>query len=328
MKKIQIIDSTIRDGNHTVGNNFSLDDISTMVGAMDEAGIDFIEVGYGYGLGSYKDKNKPSDIEIIKTAKKAAKNSKIAILVFPNKATLEESEEACVEGVDLIRIAVQATNAEPSREYIEMAKKHGIEVGAFFMMSHRATEEILLEEAKKAVEYGAISITVTDSAGAMTPSEVRNKISVLKENLNIKVGFHSHDNMGIAVGNSIVAIGAGASFVDTALCGLGAGSGNTKTEFLAAVVEKEGYEIKGDVFKILDACEILTPIVNKHGVTVENSEDVLMLGYAGTYSSFMKPARIAAEKYGADYKSILLEASKQKLVAGDEEQLDEIAKNL
>ena len=221
-----------------------------------------------------------------------------------------------------------STNAEPSKKYIELAKKYEIEVGAFFMMNHRATEKILLDETKKAVEYGADSITVTDSAGAMTPSEVRNKISALKENIDIKIGFHSHDNMGIAVGNSIVAIEAGASFIDTALCGLGAGSGNTKTEFLAAVVEKEGYEIKGDVFKILDACEVLVPIVNKYGVSVDNSEDVLMLGYAGTYSSFMKPARIAAEKYGADYKSILLEASKRKLVAGDEEQLDEIARNL
>lgn len=328
MKKIIMIDSTLRDGNHTVGNNFSLDNIEKMCSAMDDAGIDIIEVGYGYGLGCHKDELKPNDIEIIQSAKSAVKNSKIGILVFPDKATLDELEAACKEGVDFIRIATQSTNVAPSKPYIEMAKKYNIPVGGFLMMSHRADEETILNEATKSVSYGAESICITDSAGAMTPSEVRSKISLVKEKLGVPVGFHSHDNLGLAVGNSMVAIESGADSVDSSLCGLGAGSGNTKTEFMAAVLEKYGYHTGASVFKILDACEKLIPIVNSYGVELASTEDVLMLGYAGTYSSFMKPARLVAQKYGADYREILMEASKQKLVAGDEAKLDEIALNL
>lgn len=328
MKNIKIIDSTLRDGNHTVGNNFSIDDIRTMCKHMDNGGIDYIEIGYGYGLGSYKDGNKPNDIEILKAAKESVTKSKIAVLVFPNKANLSELEMVLEEGVDLIRIATQATDVEPSKPYIELAKNYDVPVNAFLMMSHRADFEKLTMEAMKSKSYGASSICITDSAGAMTPTEVREKVSRVKNTCELPVGFHSHDNMGLAVGNSILAVESGAEYIDTALCGLGAGGGNTKTEYVAAVLEREGYEIQPNLFLILDACKILSEIVAKYGVNVGNSEETLMLGYAGTYSSFMNPAIIAAEKYDVDFRDILLEASRRKLVAGEEYLLEEIAKNI
>ena len=284
-KNIKIIIYT-RDGNHTVNNQFSLEDIKNIVKALNAGKIDYIEVGYGYGLGSFEKDGYPTDREILKTAIENSDFSKIAILVFPNKVSIEELKKFLDLDIGLVRIAVQAANVEPGKEYIKVVKDAGINVGGFMMMASKVSTDDLVKESLKLKEYGADNITITDSAGAMIMEEVEEAIKIIKEKTNLTIGFHTHDNLGLSMANSIMAIKSGAEFVDTALAGLGAGAGNTRTESLVAVLEKSGYKTKANLYKTLDGVVKLSQIVEKYGFKLQNIEDNLMVGYTGVYSTF------------------------------------------
>lgn len=327
-RKIEIIDSTLRDGNHTVANRFSLADIEKVVGALDKAGIDYIEVGYGFGAGSFNKEGYPSDEEILETATRAAKNSKIAILVFPNKADLATYEKLLNFDLGLVRLAVQASNVEPAKEYIRLAKERNIRVGGFMMMASRLSAAEITSEAKKLAAYGVDSITITDSAGAMTPSQVEAAVGGVMEATKIEVGFHTHDNLGLAIGNTMIAIKNGASFADTAIAGLGAGAGNTRTETLVSVLKKEGYPTRADLDESLEAVKVLAEITKAYDVNVRDMTDQILIGYYGIYSAFMKSVNKIESTYGVDKKILIEKIAEAALVPGDETKIEELAKSL
>ncbi len=163
----------------------------------------------------------------------------------------------------------------------------------------------------------------------MVPSEVEEKIGLLSRSLNIPVGFHSHNNLGLAIGNSLAALKNGATYIDSSLGGLGAGAGNTNTEMLVAVLNKIGYNHNANLFEAMDASsKILNPILKKYNVELPVLVDSIMLGYSGIYSSFMLHARRAAERFNVDYRDIMLELGKREAVGGQEDWIVEIAKNI
>ena len=325
---VKILDTTLRDGNHTVSNKFDLEDIKKIVNLLDDAKVDYIEVGYGYGLSSNKEPQAISDLDIIKTAKNTAKNSKIAVLVFPNKAKVEDLNIAKHSGADLVRIAVQSTNSEPAIPFVKKCKELGLEVGGFLMMAHKASKEQLFNSAKKLVDEGVTSITITDSSGYMTPADIVEKIGILTNNLKATIGFHTHNNLGLAVGNSIIAINEGVTMVDSALRGLGAGPGNTATEDLVAVLKKQGEEISADFDKICEASEKLEDVLTKYKMDPVNSVDSIYVGYYGIYSSFMKLSRQISNKYGIKNNELIKVIAEKGYVPGDEEKIEQLGKQL
>lgn len=328
MGKITITDTCLRDGNHTVGHQFGVEDIKRTAKALDDAGIDIIELGHGDGLtGSTINYgfSKISDMEAIQAAKEVVSNAKIAVLLLPGIGTVPDMQKAYDSGARVVRVATHVTEADISMEHIEKAKEMGFFVVGFLMMAHRADVDRIVLEAKKMESYGADVVYATDSAGAMVPNEVREKITALKENLSIPIGFHSHNNLGLAIGNSLAALESGATYIDGSLGGLGAGAGNTPTEMLVGVMEKSGYGMNADFFKTMDATKDLQKTVEQYGVTLPKIQDPLMLGYAGVYSSFMLHAKRAEDRFGVDYREIILEAGKREAVGGQEDWLYEIA---
>lgn len=332
MTKILVTDTTLRDGSHSVKHQFSKEDVRDVVKALDEAKVDIIEVGHGDGLtGSTINYGfaKETDIYLVHAASEAATNSKIAVLLLPGIGTVPDMKKAYDAGARVARVATHVTEADISMEHIEKAKEMGFFTVGFLMMAHRAPVEKVVEEAKKMESYGADVVYATDSAGAMLPRDVSAKIGALKENLSIPVGFHSHNNLGLAIGNSLAALEAGAEYIDGSLGGLGAGAGNTATEMIIGVMDKLGYDKNADFFKSMDAAaKVLQPIVKKYGVNLPKIQDPLMLGYAGVYSSFMLHAKRAEERFGVDYREIILEAGRREAVGGQEDWLYEIAAEL
>src|SRR5690625_3205290 len=134
----------------------------------------------------------------------------------------------------------------------------------FLMMSHRTAPENLLEEAKKMESYGAGTIYVVDSAGALTMDDTRRRMSLFKEKLSTAVGFHGHNNLSLGVANSIIALEEGADRVDTSLAGMGAGAGNTATEQLVAVMNRMEIPHNVDLYKAMDAAEnVMKPKIGR-----------------------------------------------------------------
>jgi len=332
MAKIYITDTTLRDGSHTVSHKNSPEDVKKVVAALDAAGIDLIEVGHGdgltgstinYGFGAY------SDLELLKAAASVVTNSKLTSLMIPGIATVEDMKAAQEAGITAVRIATHCTEADVSAQHIRTAKKMGLFTVGFLMMAHLSTTDQIVEEAKKMESYGADVVYCTDSAGAMLPVDVTEKISALVSNLCIPVGHHSHNNLGLAIGNSLAAIEAGATYIDGSLSGLGAGAGNTPTETLVAVLSKLGHEFNADFFKTIDAgTKALLPVLNEKGVKINLDTDALVCGYAGCYSSFMLHAKRAALRFNVDVRDILIECGRRKAVGGQEDWIIEIASQL
>lgn len=332
MPKVFLTDTTLRDGSHTVSHQFTPDDVKKIVTMLDQAGIDIIEVGHGDGLtGSTINYgfSKYDDNTLIKAAASVITRAKLAVLLIPGIGTIEDLKEAKAHGVTAVRVATHITEADVGEQHIKAAKDMGLFTVGFLMMSHMASVERLVEEAAKMESYGADVVYVTDSAGAMLPKDVTERVTALRKNLKVAIGHHSHNNLGVAIANSLAAIEAGATYIDGSLSGLGAGAGNTPTETLIAVLNKMNIEHNADLYKAMDAStEALVPVLQAKGLNPHINLDAMILGYAGVYSSFMLHAKRAATRFNVDVRDVLVELGRRKAVGGQEDWIIEVAYEL
>jgi len=324
--KIHILDSTLRDGSHALAHQFTAEQVTNVVKALDDAGVEIIEVSHGDGLGGSTVTygfSKQSEMELLKAASSVIKRAKLAVLLLPGIGTKDDLKMAADFGAKVAQIATHVTEADISEQHVGLAKKMGMEVISMLMMAHMGSPEKIAEQGKLAESYGSDVVLVTDSAGALMPHTAKERMAALRAAVKIDIGFHGHNNLSLAVANSVTAIEEGARWLDACTCGLGAGSGNTPTEVIAAVLDKMGYETGIDLWKIMDVAEeIVRPIMPK---PVRIGRVSLTMGYAGIYSSFLLHADRAAEKFGVDARDILVELGKRKLVGGQEDQIVEVA---
>jgi len=229
-------------------------------------------------------------------------------------------------GVDVFRVASHCTEADITDRHIHYVRQAGKEAWGILMMSHMATPATLLEEAKKMESYGAEAIVIMDSAGAYFPDDVKERIETLVDGLAIPVGFHGHNNLGMAVINSVTAVNAGATIIDGSIRGFGAGAGNTQLEVLVAVFERLGFDTGIDLYKILDAADIAEKSFNPVAPSI--SPLSIVSGLAGVFSGFAKPVARAAEEYKVDPRDIFFGLGKRNAVAGQESLIIEVARDL
>ena len=283
-RKINFVDTTLRDGSHAVSHSFSPEQVAAIAGGLDKVGISIIECAHGDGItGSSYNYGflKYPEAELLKAAKGVIKNAKQAILLLPGIGTIEDLEEAYENGARVVRVATHCTEADTGIQHIQAAKKMGMMACGFLMMIHMASPEKLLEQAKIFQEAGADYINLADSAGYLLPEDVTARVKTLVEGLDIPVGFHAHNNLGLAVANSIAAVKAGATYIDVTCRGLGAGAGNCQGEVLVAVFDRMGINTGVDMYGLQDVAEeIVEPVMHRPQVL---RTDSLMLGYAGVY---------------------------------------------
>jgi 4-hydroxy 2-oxovalerate aldolase len=330
MSTVLISDPTLRDGNHAVRHQLNARQVALYAAAADAAGVPIVEVGHGNGLGASSlqvGESLIGDREILEVARENLVNSKLSIHVIPGFATINKDLKTAIEiGVDLVRVASHCTEADITQRHIGYARDKGKEVYGVLMMSHMASKELLAEEALKMESYGAEAIVIMDSAGAYLPNDVTERITELVKNLTIPVGFHGHNNLGMAVANSVAAVQAGATILDGTARGFGAGSGNTQLEVLVAVLEKMGFSTGIDLYKMLDAADIaekeLMPVIPSiKSISVVS-------GLSGVFSGFAKHVERISKEYGVNAKDVFFELGKRKVVAGQEDLIIEVAMKL
>jgi 4-hydroxy 2-oxovalerate aldolase len=330
MNKLIINDPTLRDGNHAVRHQLSKEQVAIYAQAAEDAGVHIVEVGHGNGIGASSmlvGLAKETDTVLLETARAYLKKSKLGVHVIPGFATIDRDIRSAIDvGVDVFRIASHCTEANITQKHIEFCRKHDKEVYGVLMMSHMASVEVLVEEALKMQSYGAEGIIIMDSSGHYLPRDVKERISALKEVLKIYVGFHGHNNMGMAVANSLVAVECGAVILDGCARGFGAGAGNTQLEVMIAVLEREGYETGVDLYKILDAADIAEKEIIPTVPTISSTS--IVSGMAGVFSGFLKSVNKVAEEYKVDPRDVFFKLGERKVVAGQEDMILEIALEL
>jgi 4-hydroxy-2-oxovalerate/4-hydroxy-2-oxohexanoate aldolase len=326
--KITVHDMTLRDGMHPKRHLMTLDEMRTVACGLDAAGVPLIEVTHGDGLGgSSVNYSFPahSDAEYLGAVIPLMKQAKVSALLIPGIGTVDHLRMAMDLGVSTIRVATHCTEADVAEQHIGLARKLGLDTVGFLMMAHMHTPEGLVQQARLMESYGANCVYVTDSAGTMLPDDVRERLGAVRAALRpeTELGFHGHHNLAMGVANSIAAIEAGASRIDAAAAGLGAGAGNTPMEVLVAVCNRMGIETGVDVYKISDVAEDLVVPLMDHPIRIDR--DALTLGYAGVYSSFLLFAKRAEKKYGIPARDILLELGRQGMVGGQEDMIEDTA---
>lgn len=331
MKRLRFFDATLRDGSHANKHQFSQENIRNYCKHIDGAGMDVVFVGHGNGLGASSLQvgiSKLSDIEMLDTACRNLKRTKLGAYLIPGFGTISDNIGPAIDlGVEVFKIGCQCTEADITRQHMEYIRSRGKDVYGVLMMYHMTSTERLLEEAQKMQGYGASGVILMDSAGASTPELVKRTISTLHEGLKIEIGFHAHNNLGMAVSNTYIAIQEGATIIDGTVRGFGAGAGNCPLEVMIALLKKEGYVLNGiDWYKMLDASD---EIVSKF-ITADKGIDSISVvsGMAGVFSAFKVHVMKAAEEFGIDGRDIFMELGERKVMAGQEDIIIDVAEEL
>ena len=328
-REVIITEVALRDGSHAVGHSYTVDQVISVAKALDEANVPYIEVSHGDGLGGSSLQyglSAVDEMELIQSAVSVCKNSRVGVLLLPGIGTVEQLREAESLGARMARIATHVTEADVSKQHIKVAKELGMETVGFLMMAHMVSVEKLVEQAKLMESYGVDTVYVVDSAGALLPHQVKERIRSLREHLTVNIGFHGHNNLSLAMANTLAAIEEGAKMIDGSVRCLGAGAGNTQTEVLVSVLERMNIHTGIDLYKMMDLAEdVVAPLLEKPQEITKGS---LVLGYAGVYSSFLLHANRAAKKFNLDPRDILIEIGKRKAVGGQEDMIVDIASEL
>jgi 4-hydroxy 2-oxovalerate aldolase len=330
MSKILLSDPTLRDGNHAIGHKLTAKQIADYCRLADLAKIPIIEVGHGNGLGASSlqlGESATSDFVALTTARENLQNSLLGIHVIPGFATIQKDLKVAVEiGVDVFRIASHCSEADITERHIKYAKDAGKTVYGVLMMSHMLSPELLAEEAAKMESYGAEVIIFMDSSGNYLPQDVTDRVKALRNSISIPVGFHGHNNLGLAVANSIAAVEAGAIVLDACCRGFGAGAGNTQLEALVAVLNRLKYDTGIDFYKLLDLADMAEKEIIPSIPTISSVS--IVSGLAGVFSGFLKPVNRIAKEYEIDPRDLFFELGRRKIVAGQEDLIIEVARDL
>ena len=318
--QITISDPTLRDGNHAIRHQLSAAQIKMYAAAAERAGIDVLEVGHGNGLGgssSLLGHARETDLSMLETARAQCRGTKIGIHFIPGLGKRTDLETAIDMGVDVFRIASHCTEANTTRRYIEIIKTKGRAVYGVLMMSHMADVDLLCEQAMLMEHYGADGIVLMDSAGFSTPRLVREKVRRLNRELRGKVGFHAHNNLGLAIANTLTAVESGATIVDGCAKGFGAGAGNAQLETLVAVLEREKYSINTSFRRIVQLIETAEATITETVPNIKCSN--IASGLYGLFSGYVPHIERISKELSIDPYELSRRLAARKLVAGQED---------
>jgi len=326
--KISIMDTTLRDGSYAVDFSFTCSDTSIICKELEDSGLNYIEIGHGVGLSASKKgygKSFQTDEQYMISAETTLKRAKYGMFCIPDIAELKDVELAAKHNMGFIRIGTNVTDIRSSKEFIKTAKDCGMFVTANFMKSYVLSPEQFAKKVSLSEKFGADLVYLVDSAGGLFAEDIHRYYAAIRNITDIPLGFHGHDNLGMAVSNSVEAVRVGFDFVDTSLQGLGRSSGNAATEILVAALLKLGYDLDIDFLKLLDIGQkYIQPLITSNGKMPLD----IVAGFADFHSSYMHYIQKYSAKYRANPALLIIGICKVDKVDLNEQTLDALAKSL
>ncbi len=240
---MKILDCTLRDGGYYTNWDFPQDLVCRYFDAVNSIPeIVYIEIGYrSLPMDEYLGEYFYCPDHVLRLARQKCPNKLIAIMLNEKSVRIEDLVTllgTCSGYVDMIRLAVDPANIERanllSTEIISM----GFEVGLNIMyMSKWVDDPAFLD---KLSSVNADCISMIDSYGGVYPQDIIDAIRKIKNSTAIQLGFHGHNNLELALANTIAAFENGCKIIDATITGMGRGAGNLKTELLLSCLDSKG----------------------------------------------------------------------------------------
>lgn len=326
---VKLHDVTLRDGNHALRHGLTPALVASYCQIAETSGSHSLEVGHGNGLGASSylvGKSAHIDFELLSVAREHLSSVLLGVHTIPGFATRDRDLNPALDlGVDLFRVATHASEADVSEKHIEYLSSRNAIVHGVLMMTHMLSPKELAAQAKLMADYGATAVVIMDSAGHYQPVHVAERVSAVLESTGIEVGFHAHNNLGVAVSNALSAIEMGATIIDGSTMGLGAGAGNAQLENIAANLLRDRSNLASlekyfELSKLIEErCRDFLP-----RTTSSSIESAL----AGVFSGYAPQVRALSEELGVNPSALWAAIGERKLVAGQESMIREIAQDL
>jgi 4-hydroxy 2-oxovalerate aldolase len=327
--RVLIHDPTLRDGHHAVRHQLDADQLRAYAAAADAAGLPVVEVGHGNGLGASSlqiGRARLSDTAMLTVVREALTHSRMGVFMAPGWGTADDLREAVALGADVVRIAAHCTEADVTERHLGVVRELGVQAQGVLLMSHMASPEQLARQCGLLARFGAQAVGIMDSAGHYLPTDVAERIAAITAAVDVPVIFHGHNNLGLAVANSIAAVDAGASIIDATARGFGAGAGNTQLEVVVPVLERMGHATGIGLRELLAAADTAEQRLMKTPPVIDSVS--LVSGLAGVFSGFKKPVLETARRVGVDPVDLFFALGRRQVVAGQEDLIGDVARSL
>ena len=313
---VDILDTTLRDGSYTIEYQFTAEETSVIAQGLEYAGVNYIEIGHGLGLGADragKGAQAVSDVDYMRACASSIVNAKFGFFYIPGIGEASDLERLRDEGGGFVRIGVGLESPDQAFRATEIARRLGLEVWVNVMKTYAYPMDQVSELAIQLVGLGAAGVYVVDSAGGMLPSEVKDYVAGIKEafaaaNINGRIGFHGHDNLSMGSACSLAAVQGGCDIVDGSLMGIGRSVGNAATEVLAMVLDRAGYHSGVNAWYAADLAErTISPFLEQRG---GNSSLDQALGYKQIHSGFLPLLEKVAKSKNINLRDLVLQLPK------------------
>lgn len=233
----ELLDCTLRDGSYAVDFQFDETFVVGLLERLSTTPLRRIEIGHGLGLEAERSGVTPGNIDHHRWSEIAASvlTSQLwGMFAQPNFTRLSTVAKLSDRGMSFLRVGMEPDRVSANLDYLREAVDVCDEVYLNLMKSSDTPSESLLR-LLDGVPEAIAGVYIVDSCGTMLPSDVQRYVSAATEIVDV-VGFHGHDNLGMANINSITALESGAAIADGTLNGIGRGAGNAQLESLAGIL--------------------------------------------------------------------------------------------
>lgn len=232
---MKILDCTLRDGGYYTNWDFDKAFLESYLNAVNSLPIDFVEIGYRSNeRGKYLGEFFYCPEYLLKMLSDQCEKP-LALMLNEKEVSLNNIHSLLsqCETVDLIRLAVAPENFERSIHIGKLIKSKGFKVAINLMYMSKWDEIDEMKGTLASIRLNEIDyVNMVDSYGGMTPERVGIIAREFMKASDVPLGFHGHNNLELALANSIVAMREGVAIIDSTFTGMGRGAGNLKTELL------------------------------------------------------------------------------------------------
>jgi 4-hydroxy 2-oxovalerate aldolase len=237
---------TLRDGGYVNGHTWSTREAESIVRAVGVAGVPFTEIGY---LRTEHDPRRPTascPAAYLETLAAVAGRPKLVVMIRPGEVPVERIAELPERGVAMVRVIV-GKSVEASEPYIAAVREAGLDATMNLTRVSERDPASIAVATKACAAAGAQIVYLADSNGSLDPDSTSVRVRAAVEASEVPVGFHAHDNLGLAFINTTTAMTAGATAVDASIAGVGKGGGNLRLEvILAHLIVRHGADLRLD----------------------------------------------------------------------------------